>query len=285
MLIGAHMSIAGGLHRALERASRCGFATLAMFVRNQRQWRAGPLTDSAVELFRRTRRKLRIGPVAAHASYLLNLAGSDTVRNLSLAAAADELDRCGRLGLEFYVFHPGSCGELAPQAGAGRLAEGLNALVARCPHRDVKLVLETTAGAGHHLGGSFEDLAAVLEQLSQPERFGVCLDSCHVFAAGCDIRAPQGYAETMDRFDRVFGLSRLMVIHLNDSLGELGSRLDRHAHIGKGKIGLAGFANFVNDPRLDRVPMILETPKGEDSRGRDWDLINANVLRRLRRGG
>jgi deoxyribonuclease-4 len=285
MLLGAHLSIAGGLHKALERARALGFATLALFVRNQRQWRSPALTDQAAETFRRTRARLGIGPVVAHGSYLLNLAGDDRVRNPSLEAAGEELDRCGRLGIEYYVFHPGSFGEGSRACGLARLVEALDALVDRCRHAQVKVLLETTSGAGHQVGGTFEELAEVLGRVRRPERFGVCLDTCHVFAAGYDIRTLAAYADTMGRFDRIVGLDRLLAIHLNDSLGRLGSHLDRHTHIGKGKIALAGFANFVNDGRLSAVPMLLETPKGTRKDGKDWDAVNAAALRRLVRKG
>jgi deoxyribonuclease-4 len=280
MKLGAHLSIAGGLHEALVRASRYGFDTVALFVRNQLQWRSPPLGEQAVRAFRRTRRRLGIGPVVAHGSYLLNLAGSHEVRRRSVAALGDDLDRCGRLGIEYLVFHPGSHGD--PALGIALIAEALNETMARCRRRRPKILLETTAGAGNTIGRSFEQLAAVLGRLERPRRFGVCLDTCHVFAAGYDVRSRRAYRRTMARFDRIIGLDRLMAIHLNDSRGKLASRLDRHAHIGHGQIGLRGFANFVVDRRLAAVPMLLETPKQRDEKtGRDWDEINAEALRRL----
>jgi deoxyribonuclease-4 len=279
MLLGAHMSIAGGLEQALVRAREYGFDALAMFVRNQRQWSAPPLTARAAQLFRRTRRELEIGPVVAHGSYLVNLAGEQEVRQKSLAATAEELDRCGRLGIDALVIHPGSCPDR--QEGIRRIAEALNRIMAACPHPSPRILLETTAGAGHTIGGTFGELADILALLEQGERFGVCLDTCHVFAAGYDVRTPQAYRQTMAEFDRVIGPDRLGAVHLNDSLGPLGSRLDRHVHIGRGQIGRRGFANFVNDPRLAAVAGLLETPKVLDNRGRAWDLINARLLRSL----
>jgi deoxyribonuclease-4 len=283
MLLGSHLSIAGGLERALTRAHEYGFGALAMFVRNQRQWSARPLGDQTVKTFRRMRRRLKIGPVLAHGSYLVNLAGEEPVRRRSIVATAEELDRCGRLGIDALVIHPGSCPDR--RVGIARIAEALNQIMAACPHRRPRILLETTAGAGHTLGGTFEELAAILELLETGHRFGVCLDTCHVFAAGYDLHTPRAYRRTLEEFDRIIGLDRLHAVHLNDCLGHLGSRLDRHAHIGRGRIGRQGFCNFVNDPRLATIPGLLETPKGLDKRGRAWDLINANVLRSLVRVG
>ncbi len=281
MILGSHLSIAGGAHRAVEKAAGYGFEAVAIFVRNQLQWKAPPLTSEAVAAFRAARRRAGLRAVVAHGSYLANLAGAPAVRRRSVRAVADELDRCGRLGAEYYVLHPGSPGPDGRQAGVERVAAALNAIMGACPRRRVKLLLESTAGAGHQLGGSFEDLADILARLDRPGRFGVCLDTCHLFAAGYALRRPEAYRQTMQRFDDVVGFGRLKAIHLNDSVGPLGSRRDRHAHIGKGKIGRRGFANIVNDPRLADVPMILETPKETDPRGRDWDAVNARLLRGL----
>ncbi len=278
MLLGSHLSIAGGVERALVRAHEYGFDSLGMFVRNQRQWSAQPLAQRTVRAFRRTRRKLGVGPIVAHGSYLLNLAAPQPLRHRSMAAAAEELDRCRRLGLDYYAIHPGSCADR--QVGIRRIAEALNGLVATSQGGPI-ILLETTSGAGHTLGRSFEELAALLKLLEPSARFGVCLDTCHVFAAGYDLRTARAYQQTLSEFDRVIGLDRLKAVHLNDSLGSLGSRVDRHAHIGRGRIGRGGFAHFVNDPRLEATPGILETPKGRDRRGRPWDLVNAMVLRSL----
>ena len=284
MLLGSHLSIAGGMHLAIEKARSHGFDTLALFLRNQRRWKSPPLAEDAVARFRRARRVARVGPVVAHGSYLVNLAGRYAVRRRSIAATREELGRCGRLGIEYLVIHPGSRPDL-PE-GIRLIAEALNELVAGCAHRRPKVLLETTAGAGSTIGGRFEQIAAILDRLERPVRFGVCLDTCHVFAAGYDIRSPRAYARTMGKFDGIIGLRRLRAIHLNDSLHSLGSGRDRHAHIGRGRIGRRGFANFVNDPRLTDVPMILETPKGKRATdGRDWDDINAEIIRSLVRPG
>ena len=280
MLIGSHLSIAGGVENALVHAHEYGFEALAMFVRNQRQWVAPALADESVELFRHLRREYGIGPIIAHASYLVNLAGEEEVRRKSVIAVADELDRSGRLGIDGLVLHPGSCPNT--DEGMARIAESLNAVLSACKQPRVRVLLETTAGAGHHIGGRFEELAELLARLSPPERFGICLDTCHIFAAGYDIRTRQAYAATMEQFDRIIGLKNLFAVHANDSVKGLGSHLDRHAHIGAGAIGVEGFAQFVNDPRLASIPLILETPKDEPP-GTDWDAVNANLLRSLRK--
>jgi deoxyribonuclease-4 len=277
MILGCHLSIAGGTYRALESAHRFGLDTVALFVRNQRQWRAPALGDDQAALFRQRRGELAISPVIAHGSYLVNLAGEGKFSEPSAKAAADELDRCGRMGIEFLVMHPGSHADAA--AGIALLTDRLNEIVAGCPHEQVKVLLETTAGQGGNLGWNFEQLADMLARLRPAERFGVCLDTCHVFAAGYDIRTPEAYRRTMEQFDAIVGMDRLGVIHINDSKRDLGSRVDRHEHIGQGKIGPCGLANFVLDERFARTPFILETPKGLDAEGRNLDEINIATVR------
>jgi deoxyribonuclease IV len=279
MLLGSHLSVAGGLHNALLAARKYRFDTVALFVRNQRQWACPALAEEEVERFRTLRKELGISPVIAHGSYLMNLCGAEAIRAKSIAALVEDVGRCRRLGIDLLVLHPGS-NQDRPN-GVRLIAEGLNRALDDAPEQGPVILLETTAGAGRTLGGRFEDLAEILALVDRPERFGVCLDTCHVLAAGYDLRAPEAYAATIGRFDAVIGLPRLKAIHLNDSLGDLGSRLDRHAHIGKGKIGRAGFANLLRDGRLARVPLILETPKGRDSRGRDLDRVNARAVRNL----
>ena len=275
------MSIAGGPENALLVAADYGFDTVAMFVRNQRQWSAPPLSAETARRFRQTRRRLGIAPVVAHASYLVNLGGAPDVRRKSIRGLADDLDRCGRLGIEYLVLHPGSNPSAA--AGIDLIADALNRVIADCPHRRVKVLLETTSAAGRTLGGRFDQLADILRRLKRRRRFGVCLDTCHIFAAGYDLRSARAYQRTMDAFDAEIGFDQLLAVHLNDSLGPLGSRRDRHAHIGHGQIGRRGFRHLVNDPRFADVPMILETLKGQGPDGRDWDTVNAEVLRRLQR--
>jgi len=279
MKLGSHLSIAGGPDNALLAAAEYGFETVAMFVRNQRQWAARPLTDETAQRFRRTRRRLGIGPVVAHGSYLVNLAGAPDIRRKSIRAMAEDLDRCGRLGIEYLVLHPGSNPDRAK--GIALIADALNRVIFDCPHRRVAVLLENTSGARNTIGGRFEELADLLGRLKRRRRFGVCLDTCHAFAAGYDLRSAAAYERTMDAFDAIVGFDRLRAVHLNDSVGPLGSRRDRHAHIGRGKIGRKGFRHLVNDPRFADVPLILETPKGPRDDGRDWDAVNAALLRRL----
>ena len=279
MLLRSHLSIAGGLHHALEKAAEFKFDVLAMFLRNQQQWRAAPLSDEAAAIFRDVRKKLRIGPIVAHGSYLLNLGGQGEVRRKGIDAMIDDVGRCQRLGVEYLVLHPGANSD---EAGGLRLiAEALDEILARHPRGETTILLETTAGSGSSLGWRFEQLAQILRQSRRRARLGVCLDTCHVFAAGYDIRAPKVYRETMEQFDRSIGLGRLKAIHLNDSKKPFGSRVDRHEHIGQGQIGAKGLANFINDIRLADVPMILETPKGLRDDGVDWDEINAKAVRKL----
>jgi len=277
MILGSHLSIAGGLHKALEKAAGYGFGAVALFVRNQVQWREPSLSDAKVLKFRKKRVELGIGPVIAHASYLVNLAGRKEIRDKSLTAMAADLDRCNRLGIDALVFHPGSNPDTAE--GIRLIAEGLDEILTAVPAGPTTILLEGTAGQGNSVGCRFEHLAAILDRCKGRDRLGVCLDTCHLFAAGYEIRLADAYAATMDEFDRIVGLDTLRAIHLNDSKKPLGSRVDRHAHIGLGEIGADGFSQLVNDVRLAKIPMILETPKDVDEQtGRDWDEINFETL-------
>lgn len=281
MILGSHLSISGGLHKALIAASGYGFEALAIFLRNQVQWRAKPLDDAAVEKFRETRAETNIRAIVAHASYLVNLAGKKEVRDKSIPALAEDFSRAQRLGVEYLVFHPGSNPDLP--AGQKLITDALNEIAATvAPDSGAatpsRILLETTAGQGNCIGHRFEHLAAIYAGLEQPERFGVCLDTCHIFAAGYDIRTPETYAETMRAFDDIIGMDKLLAIHLNDSKKDFATRVDRHEHIGEGFLGRDAFVNLVNDSRLADVPAILETPKGKDEKDRDWDEINARTV-------
>lgn len=276
------MSIAGGLQHAFEAGVRVGCDCLQIFVRNQRQWRASQLTDEQVAAFEAAKRETGLDPVVAHASYLLNLASPDrAMRKKSIHGMIDELGRCEAIGVSALVFHPGSHLDDTMEAGIRRIAHSLDEVHRRCPGYRTMILLETTAGQGTAIGYRFEQLAAILDQVRESDRIGVCLDTCHLFAAGYDFRTAAKYAAMIDELDRVIGLSRVKCIHVNDSKRMLGSRVDRHEHIGKGKIGKRGFAHFLNDPRFASVPMILETPKGKDGRGTNLDTVNLKRLRAL----
>ena len=278
LLVGAHMSIAGGLHLAFERGKRARCKTIQIFLKSSNQWRAKSLTEDDLTLFREAQRKSGIGPVMGHDSYLINLASPDSnLHKKSLHAFIEEMHRANFLGVPCLIMHPGSHMGAGTKAGIRRVAKALRqALDSVEP--PISILLENTAGQGNSLGCRFEELAAILEEVGSADRVGVCLDTCHAFAAGYDIRTEGGYAETMREFDRLIGLDRIRAFHLNDSRKELGSRVDRHFHIGKGCIGLEAFRCLVNDTRFEAIPKILETPKGTGIR---QDLRNLAVLRRL----
>lgn len=278
---GAHLSIAGGLPNALIEARRIGCDCLQVFVKNQRQWSARPLSDEEIDAWQAAQTD-RVRPVVAHNTYLVNLASAnEETRRKSLEATTDELTRCERLGIPYLVMHPGSHGGKGEAAGLRAIVQGLDEVLRRTEGGSVQALLETTAGQGNALGYRFEHLADILERVREPDRLNVCVDTCHIFAAGYELRCPDGYAETMGRLDETVGIERVRWIHVNDSKGQLGSRLDRHEHIGMGQIGRAGFEHLVNDARLVNVPKILETPKGTDAKGRDLDKVNLQRLRRL----
>lgn len=279
MKFGAHMSISGGLHKAFGHGERAGCDTIQIFSKNQQQWRAKPLAEQDIALFKAERQRTGFGPIIVHDSYLINLASpSDELWEKSIAAFADELERCAALGIPYLVTHPGAHTGSGEAAGLAREAAALNRLLDAGTGGDVMILLETTAGQGSCLGYRFEQLARLIELTSHAERLGVCVDTCHILAAGYDIRTAEACAATFEEFDRVVGLGRIKAFHLNDSQKELGSRVDRHSHIGAGCVGLEGFRAIVNDPRFAELPMILETPKGEDLAE---DIENLAKLREL----
>ena len=287
-VFGVHMSVAGGLETAFPRAVAVGCDCLQIFVKNQRQWHAAPLKKDEIVRFRAAEQEAGLAPVLAHAGYLLNLASPDgPLRRRSIRGLIDEIERGEALGLSGIVLHPGSYRKGSPAAGIKRVAGAIDQVHRACPGYHGKILLETTAGQGTALGHRFAQLAAICHGVVHADRLGVCLDTCHLFAAGYDFRTAEGYAAMIDELSSAIGVANVGCIHLNDSKRELGSRVDRHEHIGKGKIGKigkSGFAHFVNDPRLARVPMILETPKGKDGRGTDLDKVNLKRLRGLLTG-
>ena len=277
-LLGAHESGAGGLHLAFERLQQVGGEALQLFTRNQRQWNPHPLTAEEISLFQAARQQADHLPVASHASYLINLAsGKQELIDKSIAALTAEIHRCKQLGIPFVVIHPGSHGGDGVEAGLARFTKALD-MALDATGAGVKVLLETTAGQGTGLGSRFEELAFILEHSRVPKRLGVCVDTCHIFAAGYDIRTLSAYTQTMAEFDRVVGIERIKFFHLNDSKQKLASRVDRHEHIGQGTIGLDGFRSLLNDPRFSGHPMTLETPKGVELQE---DRDNLQVLRRL----
>lgn len=279
---GAHLSIAGGLHRAAAEALRCGFDTVQVFVKNQRQWRAAPLDPRDVAQWCARCATPGFGPPVAHASYLINLASPrPRLAERSQRAFAEELRRCDTLGIPYLVVHPGSATDGDLTGGLARVARRLNRILAERRDAPAIPVLETTAGSGHTLGRTFAELAEIIHQLHDPSRVGVCVDTCHIFAAGYDLRRPEQYDCLVAEIERTVGVERVCCWHLNDSVGPRASHRDRHAHLGHGHLGLRGFRHLLADDRFRGVPMILETPKGTDERGRDWDLVNLAKLRRL----
>jgi deoxyribonuclease-4 len=277
-LLGAHMSVAGGLHLAFARIREVGGQALQIFTRNQRQWRAAPVSAEEQVLFAAAWREWGKWPVAAHDSYLINLASpTKEVRDKSVAALADELTRCAALAIPFVIMHPGSHGGDGVAAGLSRMVEHLDrAFALAADAGQVMVLLENTAGQGNALGADLADIAFIINHAAHGRRLGVCLDTCHLFAAGYDFRTPAAYKQTMAEFDRLIGIDRLRFFHINDSKKGLGSRVDRHEHIGRGAIGLDGFRQLLTDPRFENHPMTLETPKGEDLAE---DKVNLRVLR------
>jgi deoxyribonuclease-4 len=277
--LGAHVSAAGGVSKAFGRARDLGCATMQIFTRNQNRWASKPLDPAEIERWHAARAESGIEPVVAHASYLINLGSpKDDLWQKSGDAFVDELQRAEALGLLGVVLHPGAHMGEGEEAGIARVAAALDRCHAATPGFDTLTLLEVTAGQGTTLGYRFEHLAAMRDAVREPARIGICFDTCHAFAAGYDIRSAADYQSTMADFERMIGLEHLAVFHFNDSKREFGSRRDRHEHIGKGHIGLSGFAHILNDARFASVPMILETPKSKDAHE---DIENLAVLREL----
>jgi deoxyribonuclease-4 len=279
LLLGAHQSIAGGVDKALERGQEVGCDTLQIFVKSPNRWVSKPLTEEDAVAFSEAVARTGIWPVFAHTLYLLNLATpDDELWYKSVAALVDDLDRCELLGLPGLVIHPGSHMGSGEGAGLARIVAALDEAHLRRPGYSAQVWLEVTAGQGDHLGYSFAQLRAMIDGVREPERLGVCFDTAHAFAAGYELRTRPGYEATWAEFDATLGLDRLKAVHLNDSMKGLGSRVDRHDHIGQGQLGLEPFRFLVNDLRFRGVPMALETNKGPDLAE---DRENLAVLRSL----
>jgi deoxyribonuclease-4 len=281
-LLGAHLSIAGGLHLALELAVRLGCECVQIFVKNQQQWSAKPLTDEQIRLFRQSWRRTGIQHIVAHAGYLPNIASPHTkARRKSLAAVVDELQRCEVLGVRYLVLHPGSHLGAGMEAGIKNVVASLDEIHRRTAGFRASLLLETTAGQGGSIGHAFWQLGRIVGAVTAPRRVGVCLDTCHLYAAGYNLADPDGYESTIAELSAEVGLRKVRCIHVNDSRTTCGSRVDRHEHIGKGRMGKQAFVHLLNDSRFARVPKILETPKGVNGRGTELDRVNLRRLRRL----
>jgi deoxyribonuclease-4 len=286
--LGAHLSIAGGLPRAVDRAEASRCDALQIFTKSAGQWRARVLPDEEIARFRSRVDEAGVHPVVAHNSYLINLAAADpALRAQSLEALGEEFDRAEALGLHGLVMHPGSYTTGTEAGGLQLIADGLARLLRSRPRARAKILLEHTAGQGTNLGHRFEHLRAIIDRLEGSPRVGVCLDTCHLLSAGYDIGTPEGYQRTFDLFDRLVGLDRIEAFHLNDSKKPCGSRVDRHEHIGKGCLGLEPFRMLLNDRRFAGLPMLLETPKLDTPESRrlsdvdPWDARNLRTLRRL----
>lgn len=289
MRLGAHISTAGGLQKAFQRGQEAGCDSILIFTKSNRQWKAKPLTEEMVAAFRQADDEHDgIRPVSVHASYLINLGSSDDeLWEKSYQALKVEVERAEALAIPTLTFHPGAHMKAGEEVGLANIARALRRLLDETAGFETVVCLETMAGTGTTLGYRFEHLATLLDEGQSPSqagRLGVCFDTCHVFASGYDIRSPEAYAQTMAEFDRVVGLDQIRCFHFNDSKYDLGERKDRHDHIGRGYIGLEGFANFVNDPRWAEYPAHLETPKTEeDEAGLEvqMDPVNLETLRAL----
>lgn len=280
-MFGAHMSIAGGLYRSIERGRKAGCDAVQIFTKNNNQWSAKPLEDADVRMFMEVQKQTGVKCVAAHTSYLINCASpKDDLWQKSIAALGVEIDRCFRLNIPYLVLHPGAHVGSGVQAGLERIIKAIDIVFKDRPEKGVMLLLENTAGAGSVLGSGFEELGHIIQTSASSNALGVCFDTCHAFAAGYDFRKEAGYKRMMSDIDKSVGLDRIRLFHFNDSKQPAGKRKDRHEHIGKGEIGREGFSRIVRDKRFKDVPKILETPKSDDLHE---DIENLSLLRKMLR--
>ncbi len=264
MIIGGHMSIGGGFANIPERAHTIGLKSAQVFTKNQRQWISRPLNMDDVQLYLENMKKFNLEITVAHASYLVNLAApEDENWEKSINSMVHEMERCSALKIPYLIFHPGAHMGKGEKFGLDRIVKALDKIIEKSDIKNVDITLETTAGQGTNLGYKFEQLQYIMEKVSDEKRIKVCLDTCHIFAAGYELRSTKGYEETMQKFDETIGFKKLVTVHLNDSEKALGSRVDRHAQIGYGYIGREGFKNILMDRRFSNIPLILETPGGE----------------------
>lgn len=277
--MGAHISIQGGVSTAIDRAKKLKFSAMQIFTKNNNRWFAKPLTKEEISLYKLKLISSGIKFVVAHDCYLINLCSNNTdLLKKSRAAFFDELERCEQLGIPHLNFHPGAHGGAGEEEGIKRIAESLNIVHDKTNSFKVTSMLETTAGQGTAIGYKFEQLRKIIDLIDNKERITVCIDTAHIFAAGYDIKNSKNYKDVIKQFDDTIGLNRLKCFHMNDSKKDLGTRIDRHEHIGKGFIGKEGFTNIMNDKRLENVPKILETPKSKEGKE---DLKNLKVLKIL----
>ena len=283
MIVGSHVSAAGGLFKAVERAVNVGCDCIQVFTKNNNQWKAKPLTDQDVQKWKDAFAESNLSDPIAHASYLINLASpKDDLFQKSIDALVIELERANRLELVGLVVHPGAFTDSSEQAGLNRIVDAVAEVLARVEPGSCRLLLENTAGQGTCLGHRFDQLAFMLDGVGDDQRVGICLDTCHAFAAGYEINTADGFAAMSAEIQDLLPAGSITALHLNDSKKPLGSRVDRHEHIGRGEIGLDGFRYLFQDPVLSELPGYLETEKGTDEEsGEDWDVINLRTLREL----
>src|SRR5436190_7041399 len=280
-MFGSHLSIAGGMHNALLKAEEFGMDTVQVFTKNQQQWKCSPLSGECIAEWKSHAKRLKFKRTVSHDSYLINLAATNPeFWRKSVELFVEELSRCNQLGIPYLVTHPGAHMGAGEVEGLAKVAAALDVVHDMVPDGGVITCLEITAGQGSSLGYRLEQLAMIMDRVKHPKRLGVCLDTAHLFAAGYDFRGRK-YGKFMKELDRVLGRERVKVIHVNDSKKGLGSRVDRHDHIGHGLIGLEGFRGLVRDSFFDSIPKILETPKEKAPDGRDWDEVNVETLRGL----
>jgi deoxyribonuclease-4 len=280
-MFGAHLSIAGGMHNALLKAEEYAMDTLQVFTKNQQQWKCSPLSGDGIEQWKQHAKRLKFRKTVSHDSYLINLCSTnEEFWRKSVELFVEELTRCSLLGIPYLVTHPGAHMGAGEEAGIDKIVAAIDVIHDQVPDDGVITCLEITAGQGSCLGYKLEHLAEIIDRVKSPRRVGVCLDTAHLFAAGYDFRGRK-YAAFRKELAKTVGLSKVKVLHFNDSKKDLGSRVDRHDHIGRGKIGLDGFRPFVRDEAWEKVPKILETPKEKDEKGRDWDAVNLETLRGL----
>ncbi len=280
ILLGAHMSIAGGLFTAFERAERVGCTAIQIFTKNSNQWKDPVISSNDIAKYRDAEDKSKVQIVLSHDSYLINLCGAtDRLLESSRKAFAEEIKRCAALEIKYVIFHPGAHTTMDRKEAIKLVSDSLNYSHESTAECGVITLIETTAGQGTTVGSSFKEIADIISGVKDRNRIGVCIDTCHIFAAGYDIRTIDAYEKTMSEFDRMIGFDMLRAIHFNDAKKPLNSHVDRHVHIAKGEIGKPAFGFFMNDDRLSEIPKILETPKGDD--GYEMDIVNLKLLRSL----